>query len=99
MEDGIVDIWPNFFEGEGASVNDDVRNPSLVGLCKRALLARIVEICYAGGRSCTQDLAYVKGFVARIRTSDDNPGKRVPQPFDKRSFAQGVVPIVLAENR
>ena len=44
MENGIVDVWPDFLEGKNAAIDRKIRNPALVGLGERPFLARIVQI-------------------------------------------------------
>jgi hypothetical protein len=45
MENGIVDVWPDFLERKNAAIYGKIRNPALVGLGQRPFLARIVKIC------------------------------------------------------
>ena len=99
VEDRVVDIRPHFLEREGAAINGNIRDPSLVGLGESAFLAWIVEIGYARERARSQDLACVEGLVARIRTRNGNARECVTQPFGKVSLAQGVIPRVLVKNR
>jgi hypothetical protein len=44
VEERVVDIRPHFLEGEDTAINGNIGDPSLVGLCESAFLARIVEI-------------------------------------------------------
>ena len=78
VEDRVVNIRPNFFKGEGTTINGQIRDPSLVSLGKRAFLAGIVKIRNGRERSCSQYFADVKCLVSLIRARDHDARKCVP---------------------
>jgi hypothetical protein len=63
VEDGVVDIRPNFFEDEDAAIDSQVSDPPLICFGDRPFLAWVVEIGCAGGSARTNDLAIVNSFV------------------------------------
>src|ERR1700686_2166303 len=95
MEEGFVDVGPEFLEDEGARVAADVDSPLFGGVGKGALGGRIVEIRDASGSAGTDDFTRIEGFVSGIVSGDDGAGESVLGALEKAALAQGVVAVIL----
>jgi hypothetical protein len=60
MEEFVIDVGPEFLEGEGYAVQANIEDPALTGFGPGALAGGVVEIGDAGSRSGSYDFRSVE---------------------------------------
>ena len=98
VEEGVVDVGPEFFDDEGERVDADVRAPLGAEVSDRALAAGVVSGGDRAGCARAEDFADVEGFIAGIVPGDDDAGDGIPGALPEAAAAEGVIAIVLVGN-
>src|ERR1700743_2315537 len=97
MEDGVVDIRPEFLGCEGAEIQQNVGQPALSNLGPGAVLGWVVERGDACGCAGSHNLGCVEGFMPGICAGDDRSRYRIEAPLEKAAMPQGVIAAVLPQ--
>jgi hypothetical protein len=95
VEEGVVDVGPEFLDDEGYGVDADVEAPLVGGVAEGALADGVVNAGEAGGGSCADDFARVEDFLAGVGTGDDDAGESVAGALEEAAVAEGVIAVVL----
>ena len=96
VEEGVIDVGPEFFDDEGDAVDANVDAPVADDGGGVALAAGVVEGGDAGGGASAYDFAGVEDFVAGIVTGDDDAADGVAGALPEAAAAEGVIAVVLA---
>src|ERR1700734_1580381 len=99
MEDGTVDIGPEFLEDKGEAIETDIGEPALPGLSPVTVLRRVIEIGDAGSRASANDFRRIEGLIAGIGSRNQHARKGIGGALGNSSATQRVLGGILVESR
>jgi len=95
VEEGVIDVGPEFFHDEGNAVDADVDAPVTDDGGGVTLAAGVVEGRDACGGACAYNFAGVEDIVAGIIARDDDAADGVAGALPEAAATEGVIAVVL----
>jgi hypothetical protein len=87
MKERIVDIRPELFEDEGASIDTDIKAPFSRGVPEGTLARWIVQVGNSGCGASANDFSDVEGRGSRIGPRDNSTAEGIASAFEKAALA------------
>ena len=98
MEEGVIDVGPEFLDDERESVDAHAGAPVVGCVAEGSLTRRVVERGDAGRCASAYDFAGVEDFFARVGTGDDDTAESIAGALEEAAAAEGVVAVVLVRD-